>query len=56
MSLPGVPVGLWPIRKLSSGQQLQRNGKQECFSLRAKSPIHLLNIEAHLPPRRVPAY
>jgi hypothetical protein len=50
MSLPGVPVGLWPIRKLSSGQQLQRNGKQECFSLRAKSPIHLLNIEAHLPP------
>ena len=34
--------GLSPIRKLSSRQQLQRNGKQECLSLSAKSPNHSL--------------
>jgi hypothetical protein len=28
----------------------------ECFSLYGKSPMHLLNIEAHLPPTPGTAY
>jgi hypothetical protein len=34
----------------------QEKERERSVSIEAKSPIHLLNIEAHLPPTPVPAY